>query len=957
MNSRPTSGRMKFPLVIIQFGALFISLVTSYGFRNCIQYYESPKTFLCMNRQELSIESVVSDILIIAEHLTISQNTITILPNGSFNHLPQLKNLSLSNNHLQTVESEAFTNLEALKYLDLSYNQIRSLSLGVFHGLGNLTQLYLHYNTLAVIHPDVFRPLLGLQSLNLSANYLNNFSSVVHALQPLMQLKNLSLCDNNISHLAHTDSLPRNLSKLFLCQNHLQDLNCHQDFLINIKYLDLSYNNITSSSLQKVNLSNTNYLRIAFNPDFEILKFLENPTIPPERIDYSGLKLNTSEKLQVMCSHLKSKQISKLNLIRNNITSLPNLIFENCTSCLQMDLSYNRLKDASCLSFLKTSNLSSLTIEHNLLKQLKSCPNVTTFPDLQSISFRFNRIWSVMSEAFTYAPNLKELRLNINNIIHLLPHCFKGLSNLRTLRLDNNLITDLYKNSFFGLKQLTTLNLRNNRISVIFENVFEGLENLIILDLGGNKITQVKNGSFIGLKYLSKLYLDINQIKKISGDMFNGVEATLQVLDLASNKLSYQSSRQNLSPFSKLEKIYDLKLQSQQPHGLMAIPKGFFKGLDSLRDLYLGQNRLAHLGSNVFDELKNLKFLSLAEDCNGVQNLSPGIFKDLVNLKYLDLENMCIQSLSPDIFSNLTNLRRLQLTKNGLKHIDIQIFENMTKLRYLDLRNCPFTCTCDNADFQGWLNVSQVQVVYAYNITCSNERSAFFHSFDTHVCDLKVKLILFFTSFFSLCLFIIIPIIYSKSYWRIKYNYFLFISWLNERWNSKKDLYKYDAFVSYNTRDEDWVYETMLPMLEKGKSSKSLRLCLHHRDFTLGRDIVDNIVDSIHNSRKTLCVVSRSYLRSEWCSMEMQLASYKLFDEMKDVLVLIFLEDIPKRELSTYHRMRKVMLKKTYITWPGEPEAQRLFWAKVRKALRGGDKEDGEDDLLLRDDEALLISS
>ncbi|XP_040275831.1 toll-like receptor 13 [Bufo bufo] len=948
---------MKFPLVLVLFGALFISLVTGYGFRNCIQKYESYTTFICMNRQELSIYSVVSDIPNFAKNLTISQNTIKILPSRSFHHLSQLQSLILSHNHLQAVDLGAFENLEALYYLDLSYNNICNLSSGVFCGLKRLAHLHLQNNALVFMHLKVFSPLLSLKSLNLSANGLSNFSSVVHALQPLNQLKNLSLCGNNIRHLSHALSLPSNLSTLFLCRNQLQDLKCHQDFLGQIKYLDLSHNNLTSSSLQKVNLTSTNYLTVASNPDFDILKFLENPTIPPERIDYSRLNINTTAKLREMCSYLRGKEMSHLNLIGNNFWFLPNRTLSDCSQSTQMDLSHNRLKNVTCLRFLKPSNLSTVIIEHNLLKRLDSCHNAPIFPKLTSISFRYNRIWSVMPNAFTFAPKLKTLKLNINNIMLLSKRCFYELRHLQMLRLDNNLITDLYYNSFLGLGKLTTLILRNNRVSVIFENVFQNLENLIILDLGGNKITQVKKGSFIGMKSLSKLYLDNNQIKQISGDMFNGVEATLQVLDLKSNQLRYLSSQQYVTPFSKLQKIYDLKLQSQQPHGLTTIPRGFFTGLDNLRALYLGQNRLTRLGYTVFDELRNLTYLNLGEDCNGVQNLSPGIFKNLINLRYLDLENMCIQSLSPDIFSHLSNLRRLQLTKNGLKQIDVKIFDNMTKLKYLDICKCPLTCTCDNEEFQRWMNVSHVQTVYAYNITCSNDPHVFFHSFDTHVCDLKEKLILFSSSFSFLCLLIIIPIVYSKSYWRIKYNYFLFISWLNERWNSNKDLYKYDAFVSYNTRDEDWVYKTMLPMLERCHPSKGLQLCLHHRDFQLGRDIVDNIVDSIHNSRKTLCVVSRSYLQSEWCSMEMQLASYKLFDEMRDVLVLIFLEDIPLRELSTYHRMRKVMLKKTYITWPREPEAQKLFWAKVRKALRCGELEEDEEDLLNSDDESPLMSS
>ncbi|XP_063798407.1 toll-like receptor 13 [Pseudophryne corroboree] len=944
--------------VILQFGVFCIPLVAGYGFRNCIQKFESEDTFLCTHRLEVNIHSIVSDLPPTTRNITILFNTIKLLPKGSFEHLPNLLNLNLLRNNLQTINPGAFDNLALLNYLDLSYNNISSLSLGAFHGLEGLIHLYLQENLIAVMHPDIFSPLQRLRSLNLSDNCLTNFSKVVQSIEPLKELKNLTLCSNKIRILSHTSRLPSNLTTLFLCKNHLQDLNCHHDFLANITYLDLSYNNMTSSSLQKVNLSNINYLNIASNPHFDILKFLEDASIQPEGIDYSGLNLNTSDKLRAMCNFLRVKNISDLNLIKNGIKNLTKSILENCSVSGTVDLSRNRLKSINCLTFMQESNFKTLIVEHNLLKQLHNCYNKSKFLQLTSISFRYNRIWSVKSNAFTYAPNLKKLNLNINNIIFVANNSFAGLEKLRTLRLDNNLITDLYRKSFQNLKNLEILNLRNNRVSVIFTNVFHDLENLEILDLGGNKITQIKKWSFYGLNHLSKLYLDRNQIKIISGEMFYGVETTLQVLDLMSNQICFESSRNNFSPFSKLQNVYDLKLQNQQPYGLTAIPKGFFTGLTSLRSLYLSQNRLTHLSSDVFDDLRQLTHLMLSEDCNGVQNFSPGIFKNLFNLRILDLENVCLQTLNADIFSNLTNLRRLQLTKNALQHINVTILEAMTSLKYLDLWKCPLTCACTNQELQRWVNHSQVQVVYAYNLTCPDNPKAYFHDFDIHVCDLKIKLTLFCCTFVTLLCLIIMPIVYSKSYWRIKYNYFLFISWLHERWSSDKDLYKYDAFVSYNTWDQEWVYQKMLPMLESYDLSGGLRLCLHHRDFQLGRDIVDNIVDSIHNSRKTLCVVSRSYLQSEWCSMEMQLASYKLFDEMRDVLVLIFLENIPDKELSTYHRMRKVMLKKTYITWPEEPEAQKLFWAKLVKALKGGSNiEDVEDSLMSNDEERSLITS
>ncbi|MEQ2165989.1 hypothetical protein GOODEAATRI_022883, partial [Goodea atripinnis] len=103
------------------------------------------------------------------------------------------------------------------------------------------------------------------------------------------------------------------------------------------------------------------------------------------------------------------------------------------------------------------------------------------------------------------------------------------------------------------------------------------------------------------------------------------------------------------------------------------------------------------------------------------------------------------------------------------------------------------------------------------------------------------------------------------------------------------------------------------------------------------KPIIENITDAIYGSRKTICVISRSYLQSEWCSREIQMASYRLFDEQKDVLILLFLEEIPTHHLSPYHRMRKLVKKRTYLSWPQAAQHPGVFWQNVQRALQTGD--------------------
>ena len=79
-------------------------------------------------------------------------------------------------------------------------------------------------------------------------------------------------------------------------------------------------------------------------------------------------------------------------------------------------------------------------------------------------------------------------------------------------------------------------------------------------------------------------------------------------------------------------------------------------------------------------------------------------------------------------------------------------------------------------------------------------------------------------------------------------------------------------------------------------------LPVFHGCTQVGKGIVDNIAESIYSSRRTVCVLSRRYLRSDWCSLEMKMATHRLLSEHSHKLILIFLEHISPFELSAFHR-------------------------------------------------------
>ena len=145
--------------------------------------------------------------------------------------------------------------------------------------------------------------------------------------------------------------------------------------------------------------------------------------------------------------------------------------------------------------------------------------------------------------------------------------------------------------------------------------------------------------------------------------------------------------------------------------------------------------------------------------------------------------------------------------------------------------------------------------------------------------------------------------------------------------------YTYDAFVMYSQTDSQWVIHELRQHLEV---EDDLRLCIHHRDWLGGRDITDNIVESIEESRKCLLIVSNAFAASHWCHVEMTMAQSRLFKEDRDNLVLVVLEEISERNMTP--RLRLQMQRQTYIEWTDNVIGQQVFWTQLKRALRKPDQ-------------------
>ena len=86
----------------------------------------------------------------------------------------------------------------------------------------------------------------------------------------------------------------------------------------------------------------------------------------------------------------------------------------------------------------------------------------------------------------------------------------------------------------------------------------------------------------------------------------------------------------------------------------------------------------------------------------------------------------------------------------------------------------------------------------------------------------------------------------------------------------------YDVFISYSHADSQYVESILLRGLEHSPDTEfQYKVCVHSRDWNIGEDIPTQIFRSVSDSRRTIIVLSASYVESQWSDMEFKAAHKK----------------------------------------------------------------------------------
>ncbi|KAM6135795.1 toll-like receptor 2 type-2 [Phoenicopterus ruber ruber] len=399
-------------------------------------------------------------------------------------------------------------------------------------------------------------------------------------------------------------------------------------------------------------------------------------------------------------------------------------------------------------------------------------------------------------------------------------------------------------------------------------------------------------------------------------------------------------------------------------------------GWPSLQTLNLSQNSLSDLEmtSKSLSHLRHLILLDVSQNNFGE---IPDVCEWPKTLKYLNLSSTQIPKLTTcipptlevlDVSANnlrefglqLPFLKELYLAKNQLKTLpgaapipnlvamsirrnklssfSREEFESFRKMELLDASDNNFICSCEFLSFiHHQAGIAQALVGWPDKYVCDSPlavRGAQVVAVHLSLMECHRSLMV---SLICVLVFLVILVLVVVGYkyhavWYLRMTW----AWLQAKRKPKRAPPKdicYDAFVSYSENDSDWVENIMVRELEQ--ACPPFRLCLHKRDFVPGKWIVDNIIDSIEKSHKTLFVLSEHFVQSEWCKYELDFSHFRLFDENNDAAILVLLEPIQSKAIpKRFCKLRKIMNTKTYLEWPLEEEQQEMFWFNLKIALK-----------------------
>nr|QWW30853.1 TLR5M [Siniperca chuatsi] len=802
---------------------------------------------------------------------------------------PNITHLYLGVNYISEINSTSLRAYEQLQQLDLGMQKVPLvIRNNAFLRQRKLTKLVLGQNNGLQLEPRAFAGLFNLQHLFL--DYCNLTDSILAEsyLQPLLSLEMLDLFGNKIVRLRPGLFFPQltHFTQLNLKLNQIERL-CEEDLV-----------GFQGKKFTLLNL-HSNHLYTTYSQDFDWKK-CGNPFRGTafDMLDLSsnGFSVNTSKQF---FRAIKETPIAHLKISGN----------------MGKGFSYNNLPDPDESTFegLMNSAVNILDLSNNYLFALQRA------------------VFSPLKDAMI-------IDISKNKINQINRNAFNGLQgNLRMLNLSFNLLGEIYSHTFTNLTDLRVLDLSYNHIGVLGHKAFSGLLKLRALFLTGNSLRDL--GFPEPLPHLDLLPLGDNKLNSLSSIISWGMNSIH--VDVVDNRLTnLEDVYVILSHFNRLQNFFYggnfIKWCILRPN--VKVPHN-----NSLQVLDLHDSSLQTIWAqgkclDLFDHLEYLRGLNLS--FNFLATLPQGIFSGLSSIIEIDLSSNALTYLQPDVFP--VSLKRLDLSKNFLASPDPTTFRYLSTFSMAANR---FHCDCNLESFLEWLNKTNVTFLspveeYRCEFPAALHNLPLLH-YATIVkpCnedDEKATQALKFAVFIISALLIITVLLSGIVYARFRGHIFIIYKKIVGRVlegpkpTPPVDEMQYDAFLCFSDGDCDWVEAALLKKLDNQFSEGNIfRCCFEARDFLPGEDHLSNIRDAIWCSRKTVCIISKQFLKDGWCLEAFTLAQGRMLEELTNVLIMLVVGKVAHYQLMKCNAVRAFVQRREYLIWPEDPQDLEWFYERL----------------------------
>ncbi|XP_037685508.1 toll-like receptor 6 [Choloepus didactylus] len=727
------------------------------------------------------------------------------------------------------------------------------------------------------------------QVIDVSENYISELQ--VSDISFLLRLKVLILSHNKVQLLdLSVFKFNQDLEYLDLSHNQLRKISCHP--LVNLKHLDLSFNDFDSLPMCKEfgNLTQLDFLGLSATKLQQLdLLPIAHLHLSYILLDLEGyyVKKNETESLQIL-------NTKKLHLVfhPNSLFSVQVNISVNTLGCLEM--TNIKLNGKNCHILMKfilelTRGPSLLNFTLNHVETTWECL-VRVFQFLWTKPVEYLNIYNltivenIRKEDFVYYKTaLKALKIeHITKTVFIFSQSalYTVFSEMNIMMLT---ITDTPFIHMLCPEKPSTLKFLNFTQNVFTDSIFENCSTLVRLET----LILQKNG-------LKDLFI----VGLMTKDM-----PSLEILDVSWNSLEFSRDEGNCT---WVRSIVVLNLSSNR------FTDSVFRCLPpKIKVLDLHNNRIKSIPKQIM-KLESLQELNVA-------------FNYLIDLPGC---------------GSFSSLSLLIIDHNSIPHPSADFFSSCQNISTVRAGNNPFQCTCELREFiknigqisrdvvEDWPDSYKCYYPESYKGTPLQDFHMSPLSCNTSllIVTIGAAMLVLVVIVTSLCIYLDLP-------WYLR----MVCQWAQTRHRARniplEELQRtlhFHAFISYSEHDSAWVRNELVPRLEK----EDIRICLHERNFIPGKGIIENIINCIEKSYKSIFVLSPNFVQSEWCHYELYFAHHKLFHEGSDKLILILLEPIPENSIpGKYHKLRALMAQRTYLEWPTEKSKCGLFWANIRAAF------------------------